>query len=81
MTAERAALLSATALRLEAAPYFRERQAAAYGVAAAVWLALIAGRLSPPRKPFGIHLFAVLFAIGTEALRRQAIGELWTTRS
>lgn len=66
----------ATALRREAAPYFRESQAAAYGVAAAVWLALIAwAPIAAFRKPFGILLFAVLFAAGTEALRRQAIDE------
>lgn len=66
----------ATALRREAAPYFRESQAAAYGVAAAVWLALIAwAPIAAFRKPFGILLFAVLFAAGTEALRRQAIRE------
>jgi Short C-terminal domain len=66
----------ATALRREAAPYFRERQAAAYGVAAAIWLALIAwAPIAAFRKPFGILLFAVLFAVGTEALRRQAIRE------
>lgn len=66
----------AVALRREAAPYFRERQAAAYGVAAAIWLALIAwAPIAAFRKPFGILLFAVLFALGTEALRRQAIGE------
>jgi Short C-terminal domain len=67
---------AATALRREAAPYFRERQAAAYGAAAAVWLALIAwAPIAAFRKPFGILLFAVLFAAGTEALRRQAVGE------
>lgn len=66
----------AIALRREAAPYFRERQAAAYGVAAAIWLALIAwAPIAAFRKPFGILLFAVLFALGTEALRRLAISE------
>lgn len=66
----------AIALRREAAPYFRKRQAAAYGVAAAVWLALIAwAPIAAFQKPFGILLFAILFALGTEALRRQAIGE------
>ncbi len=66
----------AVALRREAAPYFRERQAGAYGVAAAIWLALIAwAPIAAFRRPFGILLFAVLFAVGTEALRRQAIGE------
>ena len=66
----------AVALRRDAAPYFRERQAAAYGVAGAIWLALIAwAPIAAFRKPFGILLFAVLFALGTEALRRQAISE------
>ena len=66
----------ATTFRREAAPYFRDRQAAAYGGAAAVWLALIAwAPIVAFRRPFGILLFAVLFALGTEALRRQAIGE------
>ncbi len=67
----------AVALRREAAPYFRERQAGAYGVAAAIWLALIAwAPIAAFRKPFGILLFAVLFAVGTEALRRQAIARV-----
>jgi len=66
----------ATALRREASPYFRENQAAMYGVAAAIWLALIAwAPIEAFRKPFGILLFAVLFAIGTEVLRRQALSE------
>ena len=66
----------ATALRREAAPYFRERQVAMYGVAAAIWLALIAwAPVSAFRKPFGILLFAVLFAVGTELLRRQTLTE------
>jgi hypothetical protein len=66
----------AVALRREAAPYFRERQVAAYGVAAAIWLALIVwAPIAAFRKPFGILLFAVLFALGTEALRRQSIRE------
>lgn len=66
----------AVGLRREVAPYFRERQLGAYGVAAAIWLALIAwAPIAAFRKPFGILLFAVLFALGTEALRRQAISE------
>lgn len=66
----------AVALRREAAPYFRERQAAMYGVAAAIWLALIAwAPVTAFRQPFGILLFAVLFAIGTELLRRQTLSE------
>jgi hypothetical protein len=67
---------AAVALRRGAAPYFREQQAAAYGVAAAIWLALIAwAPIAAFRKPFGILLFAVLFAVGTEALRRQTVDE------
>jgi hypothetical protein len=66
----------AKALRREAAPYFRESQGATYGVAAAIWLALIAwAPVAAFRKPFGILLFAVLFAVGTELLRRQTLGE------
>jgi hypothetical protein len=66
----------AVALRRDAAPYFRERRAAAYGVTAAIWLALIAwAPVAAFRKPFGILLFALLFAAGTELLRRQAIAE------
>jgi hypothetical protein len=66
----------AVAFRREAAPYFRERRGAAYGVAAAIWLALIAWvPIAGFRKPFGILLFAVLFAIGTEMLRRQTLQE------
>jgi hypothetical protein len=66
----------ATALRRESAPYFRESQAAMYGIAAAIWLALIAwAPVAAFRKPFGILLFAVLFAIGTELLRRQTLEE------
>lgn len=66
----------AVALRREAAPYLRDRQVAAYGVAAAIWLALIAwAPIAAFRKPFGILLFAVLFALGTEMLRRQTLRE------
>ena len=66
----------AVALRREMSPYLRENRAAAYGVAAAVWLALIAwAPIAAFRKPFGILLFAVLFALGTEILRRQTLRE------
>lgn len=66
----------AAALRCASAPYFRDRRAAAYGVAAAVWLALVAwAPIAALRKPFGFLLFAVLFATGTELLRRQSIQE------
>jgi hypothetical protein len=66
----------AVAFRREAAPYFRERRGATYGVAAAIWLALIAwAPIAGFRKPFGVLLFAALFALGTEMLRRQAMQE------
>ncbi|HXV06294.1 MAG TPA: hypothetical protein VFP23_10365 [Solirubrobacterales bacterium] len=66
----------ATSLRRRAAPYLRERRGTAYGVAAAIWLALIAwAPIAAFRKPFGIFLFAVLFALGTEALLRQTLRE------
>jgi hypothetical protein len=66
----------AVAIRREAAPYFRERRGAAYGVAAAIWLALIAwAPIAGFRKPFGILLFTLLFALGTEMLRRQTVRE------
>lgn len=66
----------ATALRRSAAPYFRDDRYAAYGVAFAVWLALIAwAPVAAFHKPFGILLFAALFAAGTELLRRQSMRE------
>jgi hypothetical protein len=72
----------ARALRREAAPYLREHRGASYGVAAAIWLALIAwAPITAFRKPFGILLFAVLFAIGTEVLRRQTLKEFPEGRS
>jgi Short C-terminal domain len=66
----------ARALRRELAPYAREDRAATYGVAAAIWLALIAwAPIAAFRKPFGVLLFAALFALGAEVLRRQAVRE------
>jgi hypothetical protein len=66
----------ARALRREIAPYARENRGATYGVAAAIWLALIAwAPIAAFRKPFGVLLFALLFALGTEVLRRQAVRE------
>lgn len=72
----------ATALRRGAAPYFRDQRGAAYGVAAAVWLALIAwAPIAAFRKPFGILLFTLLFAIGTESLRRLSVREFPDART
>ena len=63
-------------LRREAAPYFRERRGAAYAFAAGIWVLLIAwAPIAAFRKPLGILVFAALFALGTEVLRRQALGE------
>jgi hypothetical protein len=66
----------ARALRREASPYFRERRGAAYAFAAGIWVLLIAwAPIAAFRKPLGILVFAVLFAVGTELLRRQALAE------
>jgi hypothetical protein len=66
----------ATALRREASPYMREQQGATYAVAGVVWLALIAwAPIAAFHKPIGILLFALLFALGTELLRRQTLRE------
>ncbi len=72
----------ATALRHEASPYMREQQGATYAVAGIVYLALIAwAPIAAFRKPIGILLFAVLFGLGTELLRRQTLREFPDTRS
>jgi hypothetical protein len=66
----------ARALRREASPYFRERPGPAYAFAAGIWVLLIAwAPIAAFRKPLGILVFAVLFALGTELLRRQALTE------
>jgi len=66
---------AATRLREEAAPYLRER-GTTYGAVALLFLALV---LWAPvvafQKPIGMILLAVLMALGTEALRRQAAAE------
>ncbi|HET9185478.1 MAG TPA: hypothetical protein VFN82_04970 [Solirubrobacterales bacterium] len=68
--------VQARALRREAAPYFRERRGAAYAFAAGVWVLLIAwAPIAAFRKPLGILVFAALFALGTELLRRQTLAE------
>lgn len=66
----------ARALRREASPYFRERRGAAYAFAAGIWVLLIAwAPIAAFRRPLGILIFAALFALGTELLRRQALAE------
>lgn len=66
----------ATAIRREAAPYVREQPGAALAVAVVVYLALIAwAPIAAFRKPLGILLFALLFGLGAEILRRQVMRE------
>lgn len=68
--------IQARALRREASPYFRDRRAAAYAFAAGIWVLLIAwAPIAAFRKPLGILIFAGLFALGTELLRRQTLAE------
>jgi hypothetical protein len=72
----------ATALRREVSPYMREQRGATYAVAGIVWLALIAwAPIAAFHKPIGIALFALLFALGTELLRRQTLREFPRTAS
>jgi hypothetical protein len=66
----------ATALRREAAPYVRAHWAVAYGVAALVFLILVAwAPIQAFHKALGIIILAVLLALGTEILRRQILSE------
>jgi hypothetical protein len=68
--------IQARALRREASPYFRERRGAAYAFAAGIWVLLIAwAPIAAFRRPLGILVFAGLFALGTELLRRQTLTE------
>jgi len=68
--------VQARALRREASPYFRERRGAAYALAAGIWVLLIAwAPIAAFRKPLGILVFAGLFALSTELLRRQTLAE------
>jgi hypothetical protein len=62
----------ATGLRRMAAPYVRDQPAAAALAAFLVWLALVAWvPIAAFRRPLGVLLFVILFAIGAELLRRQ----------
>ena len=66
----------ATAARREAAPYIRENQWMAAGVAAAVFLALIVwAPIAAFERPLGILIFLVLFVAGAEILRRRTLRE------
>jgi uncharacterized membrane protein len=66
----------ATGLRRQAAPWLREKPAAAYLVLGLVWLALIAWvPIAAFQKPLGILVFAILFAVGAWLYTRQALEE------
>jgi hypothetical protein len=66
----------ATRARHEVAPYLKEQPAAVAIAAFLVWLAIIAWvPIAAFRKPLGVLLFAILFAIGAELLRRRTLRE------
>jgi hypothetical protein len=66
----------AVSLRRFARPYAQRGPAAIYGVAVLVFLALIAwAPIAAFRKPLGVLVFLVLFAVGTELWRRQVLAE------
>ena len=66
----------AKGLRQEASPFLRDYPLGAYAIAFLVWLALIAwAPVAAFHKPLGILIFAVLFAIGAELIRRQTLEE------
>jgi hypothetical protein len=66
----------ATSIRREASPYLREQPAAAAVAAGLLYIFLIAwAPITAFRKPLGILLFAVLFVVGVEILRRQTLRE------
>lgn len=66
----------ATGIRREASPYLRDQPTAAAAAAFVIWVALIAwAPIAAFRKPLGILLFALLFALGAELLRRQTLRE------
>ena len=66
----------ATGLRREMAPYVREQRAVVWGVGLVIFLILLAwAPIAAFRKPLGILLFAVLFAVGLELLQRQTLRE------
>jgi hypothetical protein len=66
----------AVALRRFAQPYARRGPGAIYGAALLVFLILITwAPIAAFRKPLGVLVFAVLFAVGTELWRRQVLAE------
>jgi hypothetical protein len=70
----------ATGLRRAAAPYLREQPLAAGIAAFLLWVALIAWvPIAAFGKPLGILLFALLFGVGAELLRRRTLHEFQET--
>jgi hypothetical protein len=66
----------ATGIRHEASPYLRDQPLGAFVVALAVFIALLAwAPIAAFHKPLGILLFAILFVLGAEVLRRQTLRE------
>ena len=67
---------SAVALRRFAKPYAERGPASIYGTALLLLLVLIVwAPVAAFRKPLGVLVFAVLFAVGTELWRRQVLAE------
>jgi hypothetical protein len=63
-------------LRRRASPYVRRSSAGLWGVAALIFILLIAwAPVAAFRKPLGLLIFVVLFAAGTELWRRQVLEE------
>jgi hypothetical protein len=66
----------AVAFRHFAAPWFRERPLATYGVVIAILLLIVLwGPIPATRKPIPVLIMFVLVWIGVEALRRQTAEE------
>src|SRR5262249_29700552 len=66
----------AVAFRRAAAPWFRERPLATYGIVIAILLLIVLwGPIPATRKPIPVLILFVLVWIGVEALRRQTAEE------
>jgi hypothetical protein len=66
----------AVAFRRAAAPWFRERPLATYGIVIAILLLIVLwGPIPATRKPIPVLILFVLVWLGVEALRRQAAVE------
>src|SRR6185437_15007265 len=66
----------AVAFRRAAAPWFRERPLATYGIVVAILLLIVLwGPIPATRKPIPVVILFVLVWLGVEALRRQTAEE------